>query len=260
MSGPEGTGREGDEPIEADSGNPAEEAEELSLVDEEEPLPWLESGDIDDRDEGVDTGRIVGFVLIAALALLGLFGAIWFFSDRSSDAELIADGSTIEAPAGPVKEKPEDPGGRNFAGTGDVAPAVGEGQTREGRIADKIIPKPNIAVKEPDPAKAEAAAAQATSSATAKATASAASQASGTASSGGVAVQVGAYSNKAGAEKGWNALNRQTEALKGVKYRIVEGQADIGTVFRLQAVAGDRATAKSLCGKLRADGLACQVK
>lgn len=245
MSGPVGTGREGDDPVET-------EVEELSLVEEDEPLPWLESGDYEDGDEGVDTGRIVGFVLIAALALVALFGAIWFFSNRAGDAELIADGSTIEAPEGPVKEKPEDPGGRDFAGTGDVAPAVSEGQTREGRIAEKIIPKPGM-----DIAKAEAVK---TDGVTPDAAKPAPSQPSGSAGSGGVAVQVGAYSNKAGAEKGWNALNRQTDVLQGFKYRIVEGQADIGTVYRLQAVAGDASSAKILCDKLRADGLACQVK
>lgn len=240
MSGHGGTGHEGDDPVET-------EVEELSLMEADEPLPWLESGDYEDGDEGVDTGRIVGFVLIAALALVALFGAIWFFSNRAGNPELIADGSTIEAPEGPVKEKPEDPGGRDFAGTGDVAPAVSEGQTREGRIADKIIPKPGIAVAKPEAVKLEAGK-------------PAAIQPSGSADSGGVAVQVGAYSNKAGAEKGWNALNRQTDVLQGFKYRIVEGQADIGTVYRLQAVAGDASSAKSLCDRLRADGLACQVK
>lgn len=257
MSGSGGTGREGDGPIEAATGNFADDVEELSLVEGEEPLPWLESGDIEDEDAGVDTGRIVGFVLIAALALVALFGAIWFFSNRSSDAELIADGSTIEAPAGPVKEKPEDPGGRNFAGTGDVAPAVSEGQTREGRIAEKIIPRPNIDIQKPGTVTPAAAKPEPVKIEAVK---PAAAQATDTASSGGIAVQVGAYSNKAGAEQGWNALNRQTDALKGFNYRIVEGQADIGKVYRLQAVAGDAAAARSLCSKLRADGLACQVK
>jgi len=234
MSGLEGNGREGDEPIETGfgAGNSSNDAEELSLVEEDEPLPWLESSDYGDEEEGVDTSRIVGFVLIAAVALLALFGAIWFFSNRESDAGLIADGSTIEAPAGPVKERPEDPGGRDFAGTGDVAPAVSEGQTREGRIAEKIVPKPSVSTVKPGDA----------------------------APVGGVAVQVGAYSNKADAEVGWTALNRQTDALQGYKYRIVEGQADIGTVYRLQAVAGNAAGARSLCQNLRADGLACQVK
>lgn len=245
MSGLEGNGREGDEPIETGfgAGNSANDAEELSLVEEDEPLPWLESSDYGDEDEGVDTSRIVGFVLIAAVALLALFGAIWFSSNRESDEGLIADGSTIEAPAGPVKERPEDPGGRNFAGTGDVAPAVSEGQSREGRIAEKIVAKPSVSTVKPG----DAAPVDATAPAAA-------------AASGGVAVQVGAYSNKADAEVGWTALNRQTDALQGYKYRIVEGQADIGTVYRLQAVAGNAAGARSLCQNLRADGLACQVK
>jgi hypothetical protein len=250
MSGLEGTGREGDEPIKEPIDGPVEEpieseaftdeVEELSLTEEDEPLPWLESADYDDEDEGVDAGRIIGFVLIAALALAALFGAIWFFSNRGADSDLIADGSTIEAPEGPAKERPEIPGGRTFAGSGDVAPAVSEGQSREGRIADQPSPKPSVDIAKP---------ATATATATAPTTAS-----------GGVAVQVGAYSNKAGAETGWNALNRQTNALKGVKYRIVEGQADIGTVYRLQAVTGDAAAAKSLCTALRSDGIACQVK
>jgi len=234
MSGLEGTGREGDEPLDdaVESKYSIDDVEELSLSEEEEPLPWLESGDYDDEEEGVDTGRIIGFVVMAALALAVLFGAIWFFSNQSTDPELIADGSTIEAPEGPTKEKPEVPGGRTFAGTGDVAPAVSEGQSREGRLAEQPAPKPTIDV----------------------------ATTINTAATGGVAVQVGAYSTKASAETGWNVLNRQTDAIKGFKYRIVEGKADIGTVYRLQAVTADAAAAKSLCDTLRADGLACQVK
>jgi len=73
-------------------------------------------------------------------------------------------------------------------------------------------------------------------------------------------VQVGAYSNRATAESGWSKLLTQFPALQGVKHRVVEGQADIGTVYRLQAVTGDLASANSLCSKLKATGGACQVK
>jgi hypothetical protein len=48
--------------------------------------------------------------------------------------------------------------------------------------------------------------------------------------------------------------------LSGVRHRVVEGKADIGTVYRLQAVPGDAAAANALCGRLKAGGLACQVK
>ena len=59
---------------------------------------------------------------------------------------------------------------------------------------------------------------------------------------------------------GWSRLTQQYSALSGQRYRIVEGKADIGTVFRLQAVPGDAAAAQALCGRLKSAGLACQVK
>ena len=122
--------------------------EQLTLADEDERLPWLESGDEDEEDGGVDTGRIFGFVLLALLALGAFIGGIWWFGQRGADREVIADGSTIEAPPGPYKERPTDPGGKQFEGTGNLAPAVGEGERREGRLADNT-PKPNIDAPKP---------------------------------------------------------------------------------------------------------------
>lgn len=221
------TGREDDDYI-AD--------EQLTLAEDDERLPWLESGDEDDEGEGVDTGRIFGFALLALLALVAFVGGIWWFGNQGSDAEVVADGSTIAAPPGPYKEKPVDPGGKQFEGTGNLAPAVGEGRETEGRIADSP-PRPPI--DEPKPGAAPTAAA---------------------AAAGGVGVQVGAYSTKADAEAGWQKLQSQTDKLAGVSHRVVQGQADIGTVFRLQAIAGDAAAASRLCAALKSDGVACQVK
>ena len=76
----------------------------------------------------------------------------------------------------------------------------------------------------------------------------------------GVGVQVGAFGSLASAEAGWNALVGKSAALKGIKHRVIEGSADIGKVYRLQAVAGDAAAADALCGKLKASGISCQVK
>ena len=210
--------------------------EQLTMADEDDRLPWLESGDEDDEDEGgVDTGRIVGFALFAALALAALVAGIWWFGQRAPDAELVADGSTIQAPVGPYKEKPADPGGKTFEGTGNLAPAVGEGKTTEGRIADEI-PKPSIDAPKPGQTLAPAA------------------------SPGGVAVQVGAYTSKETAEAGWQKLLARTDKLTGVSHRVVEGKADMGTVYRLQAMAGDAAAASALCKALNGDGVDCQVK
>ena len=73
-------------------------------------------------------------------------------------------------------------------------------------------------------------------------------------------MQVGAYSSQAAAEAGWSRLSSSHDALKGLKHRVVEGSADIGTVYRLQAVAGDVASANALCASLKSSGVACQVK
>lgn len=209
------------------------EGDQLDLS-ADDSLPWLEADEEDEAAGGVDTAQVVGFALILITILVGVVGAIWYFGNRPGDPALVADGSTIEAPEGPIKERPEDPGGKEFDGTGNVAPVVGEGGTREG-VMDTDGPD-TAAVDEPDEPE------QATPAPT------------------GVGVQLAAYSSRARAEEGWRDLSRRTDALSGVRYRIEQGTVDIGTVYRLQAVAGDRAAADQLCAALKADGLDCQVK
>jgi hypothetical protein len=201
-------------------------------------LPWLES-DADDEDAGgLDVGQILGFAGVLLVLLAAIVGAVWYVSNRTG-SEAVADGSVIEAPAGPIKQRPENPGGKKFAGTGNIAPLVGEGETREAVVAEPVVaPKPTPA---PSP------------SASASAPAPAADMA-------GVAVQLAAYSSRARAEQGWSDLARRTAVLSGVKHRVVEGKVDIGTVYRLQAVVGSRAEAEQLCAALKADGLDCQIK
>ena len=213
-----------------------EEAEGELDLSEDDSLPWLEADEEDEGSGGIDTAQIIGFALVLLALLALLVGAIWYFSNRSGDADLVADGSTIEAPEGPIRERPEDPGGREFAGTGNVAPVVGEGGTREG-----VMNTEGNSGSGSENGDSESASAATTSTA-------------------GVGVQLAAYSSRARAEQGWNDLRRRTNALDGARYRIEEGTVDIGTVYRLQAVATDRASADQLCAALRADGLDCQVK
>ena len=217
--------------------------QELAL-EEDDRLPWLES-DEEDEPATYDTGRLVGFGLIMVVVLAVLVGAIWFVTHRNLTGGPPADGSLIAAPEGPFKVRPSDPGGKVFPGTGDTSFAVGEGKTVEGRLATTGGPPSPIASSAPRPQPS------ASPSPTA---------ASETGLPPGTAVQVGAYSSKADAETGWRTLTRQTSLLSGVSYRIVEGHADIGRVYRLQAVGGDHASAVGLCAKLSAEGIACQVK
>ena len=237
-------------------GGAADEPEQLPLGDDEVRLPWLEAGEDDDADQGGSTSQLMGFLVLGLLALGLIVGAIWWATRRQADDTLVADGSVITAPAQPYKEKPKDPGGKTFAGTGDTSFAVSEGQTRTTRLDQADAPpKPGFATVPKADDKAPVG--------TAKAGAAAASAQPGSApaaAAGGVGVQVGAFSTKATAEAGWSKLQQQYSALSGRTHRVVEGKADIGTVYRLQAVAPDEAAARALCSQLRTAGLGCQVK
>jgi len=215
-------------------------------LDDDERLPWLESADDIDADEGFDSGRVIGFVLLGLVALAMIVGAVWFATHRGGPAT--ADGGLIRAERGPYKVAPENPGGRTFEGTGDTSFAVAQGETRSGTVGgEEPAPSPS-----PPPSP--------TPKPDVKPSATAIASATPAPSVPGVGVQVGAYTSASDAEAGWSSLSSRHEALKGLKHRVVEGQADFGRVFRLQAVTADVAAANALCSSLKASGQGCQVK
>jgi hypothetical protein len=207
------------------------EAEELAFADEDERLPWLEADD-DFEEPGVPAGKMAAFVLGALVLLAAIIGGGYWLLQDGTDPALVADGSTIEAPEGPYKEKPDDPGGATTAGTGDSSFAVAEGRSPTARVAnDDAPPRPSIDIEQ-----------------------------RGVEGPGGVGVQVGAYSSRERAEQGWQTLAARHEALSGVNHRVEQGTADGSPIFRLQAVAGGTAAARELCNALKAGGADCQIK
>lgn len=250
-------GAEGAEPPPAEGApQPGFEPPQLAFGDDEVRLPWLEA-DEEEFEEPRGLGMGQGLLLaLSGLVAVGLIigGLLWATRDKAGE-QLVADGGVIAAPKEPYKVKPENPGGEVVAGTGDTSFAVAEGQSRQVRIDGKDKAPVDKVV---DTAAARPAAEKA--SATPVARPSAAAAAPAPATSGGVGVQVGAYSSKTAAEAGWNALKAQYPALSGVSHRVLQGQADIGTVYRLQAVPGDRAAARALCSGMKGAGLSCQVK
>jgi hypothetical protein len=248
--------------IEAEYGELPEDDGELDLADTHS-LPWLEADDEDEAAGGIDTWQIAGFVGLLVGLLAVVVGGVWFLANRVTPAEAVPDGSVIAAPAGPVKLRPDDPGGKQFAGTGNVAPVVGEGGSRPAVVAETPpLPgaRPNAPASPSAPLlPAATPAPRAVGSKLVPVTA--APPASGQApETGGVGVQLAAYGTRARAEKGRSDLVRRSDKLAGVKFRIVEGKVDIGTVYRLQAVVSTRAEADGLCRALKADGIDCQVK
>lgn len=209
--------------------------EELALAGTDERLPWLESDD-EYEQPGVDTGRIVAFAAVGLLAVALAVGALWWFTQDRRDETLVADGSTIEAPEEPYRTRPADPGGRQVEGTGQTSFEVAEGKQVEGQIAEPAVPAPSIDREQQGGAPAPSA------------------------GPGAIGVQVGAYSSKEAAEMGWKTLANRLSPLQGRNHRVVEGVADSGRVFRLQALAGNMIEADTLCRAVKAAGGDCQVK
>lgn len=238
-----GNGRQSSPYFEED-GPPAfaskpEQPHQLQL-DDDVRLPWLEGDDEDvaDRPAGPGRGMILG--ALGLLALVAVGGAIVWAVKSTSDQELVADGGVIAAPREPYKSRPDDPGGEVVAGTGDTSFAVAEGQSRPVQIGKGDTSRaPGFETAMTPDAKATDAPAPAVT---------------------GVGVQVGAYASREAAEQGWTTLTSQHEPLAAVSHLIVQGRADIGTVYRLQAVPGDAAAARALCAGMKAAGMSCQVK
>ena len=234
-----------------EEGQAFEAEQELAFAGGNERLPWLESDDDEDARPGVDAGRLIAFGVIGLVVVVVLLGALWWLTRAHRETAEVADGTVIEAPAGPYKVKPANPGGRAVAGTGDTSFEVAEGKQVEGRIAETPPPAPTPT---PAPSPTPSASRGSVAVPKPKPTPKAAPVPSG------IGVQVAAYSTRAGAEAGWTQLSGRLAPLKGRNHRIVEGTADSGTVFRLQAVAGTAAEADALCRSIKSAGGDCQVK
>jgi hypothetical protein len=213
------------------SGGARDEAEELAFTQQDARLPWLEADD-DFEEPGMPGGRKAALVIIAVLALAVIGGGGYWLLQQGPGTAVVADGSTIEAPKGPYKMKPADPGGTTALGTGDTSFAVAEGRRPANRVAGaEDGPPPSVDAQDGEPPAIS-----------------------------GVGVQVGAYASRERAEQGWQTLVGRHEALQGVSHRVVQGTVDGSTVYRLQAVAGSGAAARDLCDALKANGADCQVK
>ncbi|WP_420384046.1 SPOR domain-containing protein [Novosphingobium sp.] len=227
-----------------------EAAPSLDLGDQER-LPWLEGADdFEERQRNSGHHRMIALAVVALIVLALLVDGIYWVTHRGGSSKP-ADGSLIEASKDPYKVAPGDPGGKKFAGTGDSSFKVSQGEHPDASLAGSAGTTPPPAV---------AASAAPSPAATPVPPAPPQHVAAAAPTGGGVAVQVGAYSTEALAQSAWSRLTAANELLKGLNHRVVEGKADIGTVYRLQALASDGSAATSLCSHLEADGVKCQVK
>lgn len=208
-------------------------------LDDPDRLPWLETADGYDYDDGASPLK-VALMVLAGLALLAAIVGGVYWAQRNQTGGATGNGELIAAQEGDYKVKPDDAGGKSFEGEGDSAFAASEG-TKTGAT---LVPAAKTATA-PMP------------TATASATAIASNAA---APAGAVMVQLGAFGDSAKADTAWAALNKRFGFLAGMNRKIAEASVEGGrTVFRLQAVTANSSAAQQLCAKLKAAGENCLI-
>lgn len=218
------------------------EEEQLTLAQDDDNLPWLEADDYEE-EQGFDW-RLITFGVLGLAVVGAVLAAIWWFTSDRDGPDLLADGSTIEAPDGPYKQRPDEAGGAEVEGTGDQAFEVAEGESTRGRIASNdggdSEARPAIDVAQADSDGGETAEAPP--------------------AGGAVYVQIGAFGSRADADAAWSREAGRYSVLSGMRHRVVEGDVNGARVYRLQAIAGDRASADATCRAIRNAGGDCYIR
>jgi hypothetical protein len=204
-------------------------------LDDPDRLPWLETADGYEYDDGASPLKVAAMVLGGLALLAAIVGGI-YWAQRNQTGGATGNGELIAAQEGDYKVKPDEAGGKTFEGEGDSAFAASEGKKTGATIAPPA--------KAGDPKAAEAAK----------------PAANGTAPAGAVMVQLGAFGDSAKADTAWAGLSKRFGFLSGVNRRIAEASGEGGRkIFRLQAITANAAAAQQLCAKLKAAGENCLI-
>ena len=203
-------------------------------LDDPDRLPWLETADGYEYDEGASPLKVAGLVLGGLALLAAIVGGIyWLQRNQTGGAQ--GNGELIAAQEGNYKVAPDDREGKTFEGEGDSAFAASEGKKTGATIA--------VPDKSGDP----------------KAT-TAQPAASGPTPAGAVMVQLGAFGDATAADQAWAAFGKRFGFLSGTNRKIAEASGEGGRkIFRLQAVTANAAAAQQLCAKLKAAGENCLI-
>ena len=212
----------------------------------DEQLPWLEAVDDEDGPRGVPARRMLAALLVVLLAA-ALVSATFFWLGRRNAADAGGAPELIRAEAGPYKTKPSDPGGLDVAGESETAFETSAGQDTDAqldlsRLPERPVaapPKPSV---EPKPAESPKAA-------------EADPKPEPPAGGKGSVIQLGAFANRAQAERAWTALSARFASVAAMNKLVVPFSGGI----RLRAAASSPAEAKQACQALKVAGENCFV-
>ncbi len=197
-------------------------------LDDPDRLPWLETADGYEYDDGSSPLKVAALVLGGLALLAAIVGGIYYMQ-RNQAGTSEGTGELIAAQEGDYKVRPEEAGGKKFEGEGDAAYSAASGKKTNSTVGSGKAATP-------------------------------AAKGNDKIASGSTFVQLGAFGDVANAKETWANMSKRFGFLNGVKHRVAEGSAGGGRkVFRLQAAASSAGEAQQLCAKLKAAGENCLI-
>lgn len=211
-------------------------------------LPWLRPVEDEDQPRGLSARKMFAALFVVLLAAGMLAGTFFWLGHR--DAVFTGPPELIQAPAGPYKVKPPNPGGLDISSESESAFETSAGEDKDAQLdTSKLAQTPAIKPSAPDTKAAKAPAA------TPPAAAPEAETATKPAGGQGSVVQLGAFANKAQAERAWTALSARFPSVAALNKMVVPFPGGM----RLRAGASSPADAKAVCDTLKAAGENCFV-
>jgi hypothetical protein len=211
----------------------------------DEQLPWLQPVDDENEPRGLSARKMLAALVVVLVAAFIVAATFFWLGQR----EVAVGGppEIIHAPPGPYRVKPPNPGGLDISSESETAFETSAGEDRDAKLDTSKLPRGTV-VKPADDAKP----APATEKSDKAAEPAPPAKPSGGA---GSVVQLGAFANKAQAERAWTALAARFPAVAAMNKIIVPFPRGI----RLRAAAGSAAEAKQVCDTLKAAGENCFV-
>jgi len=214
-------------------------------------LPWLQPVEDEDEPRGLSARKMLSaMTVVIAAALLVAVTFFWLGWRGSADS---GPPEIIHAPPGPYKIKPPNPGGLDVAGESQTAFETSAGEDRDSQLNLSADAQDSVAV-----VKAPPAATSETPAATPKAAPPAAAEPpkpAAAAGEKGSVIQLGAFANRAQAERAWTALSVRFPTIAAMTKVVVPFPGGI----RLRAGAASAGDARQACQMLKAAGENCFV-
>ena len=213
----------------------------------DEQLPWLEAVDDEDGPSGIPARRMLAAFLVVLLAAAVVAGTFFWLGRQNVGDTAAGAPQLIKADPKPYKVKPTDPGGLDVAGESETAFQTSAGEDTDAqldlsRMPEQAVAPPPKPVAEPKPAEtpkpkpAEAAPEQPTGGK-------------------GSVIQLGAFANRAQAERAWSALSARFPSVAAMNKMVIPFSGGI----RLRAAAASPAEARQACQALKVAGENCFV-